>query len=78
VRNADGVDVGIITQSLDVTVRGQEADLEQITSENIRIVADLSEIGNVTGTFAAPAKIYVDGFNTVDAVGEYWITVVIS
>ena len=76
--NTPGFNVDIVTQSMDVTIRGSEADIEQVTSDNIRIVADLSELGNTTGAFTVPATVYVDGFDSVDAVGEYTVTVIIS
>ena len=68
----------IITQSLDITLRGTQSDLDQITSDNIRIVADLSELGNTTGTFSVAASVDVDGFPNVDAIGEYTVTVALT
>ncbi len=70
--------VNLITQTLDVTIRGSDADLELISSENIRIVADLSDMDkNATGTYVVQAKVYVDGYSAVDAVGAYTVTVTI-
>ena len=76
--NTPGFNVDVVTQSMDITIRGQEEDLDQVTSDNIRVIADLSELGNTTGAFTVPAKVYVDGFENVDAVGEYTVTVIIS
>ncbi len=83
-RGADDFDqVDIVTQSLDVTVRGPSGDISAIdsdeTHEYIRIVANLSELtkGSV-GTFTVPAKVYVDGYTSVDAVGDYKVTVTVS
>ncbi len=76
-RNANSADVvTVITESLDIVLRGNEASLEEVTAENIRIVADLSECPK--GTTTAPARIYVDGFEDVEAVGSYNVTVTIS
>lgn len=76
-RNApEGVNVDIITQSCDITLRGNEESLAEVTAENIRIVADLSECAK--GTTTAPARVYVDGFDDVEAVGTYTIYVTIS
>lgn len=76
-RNApEGVKVDIITQSCDITLRGNEESLAEVTAENIRIVADLSECAK--GTTTAPARVYVDGFDDVEAVGTYTIYVTIS
>lgn len=73
----DGYYASIITQSLDVTVRGEESVIENIDSENILIIADLTDYGNTTGTFTVPAKGYIvgDGLSKVDVIGEYTVTV---
>lgn len=67
----------IITQSLDIVLRGRELSLDQVTSESIRIVADLTEVTG-PGTFPVTAKVYVDGFRDVEAVGEYQVNVRVS
>ena len=74
----DGYKDVIITQSLDITLRGAQSDLDQITADNIRIIADLSELGNTTGTFSVAAIINVDGFPNVDAIGPYTVTVAVT
>lgn len=74
----EGYEAEIITQSLDVTVRGKAEVLEQVTSENIRIVADFSSLGEATGTTKVPCKVYVDGVTGVDAVGDYSVNVNIT
>ena len=76
--NTPGFSVDIVTQSMDITIRGKDEDIDKVTSDNIRIIADLSELGNTTGAFTVPARVYVDGFENVDAVGEYTVTVIIS
>ena len=76
--NTPGFNVDIVTQSMDITIRGKDEDIDQVTSDNIRVIADLSELGNTTGAFTVPARVYVDGFENVDAVGEYTVTVIIS
>lgn len=78
--NTDGFTyVSLITQSMDVTVRGEESDIESVTAENIRIVADLADIDrSTTGTIAAQAKVYIDGYTGLDAIGDYTLGIVIS
>ena len=72
-------EVTIITQSLVVVLRGaNEAELDEVMAENIRIVADLSEYANTTGTFQVYAVAYVDGFPGIDVVGEIPVSVSIS
>ena len=76
--NTDGMNVEIITQSLDVLLRGSEDSIDKITSDNIRIVADLAELGNATGTMSVSAVVYIDGYSDVDAIGEYKISVSVT
>jgi len=67
----------ILTQSLDVRLRGLYDDLLPITSMNIRVVADLADMG--PGPQRVPARIYIDGVDAnIDPVGEYVITVTIT
>ena len=74
-----GYSATIITQSLDVTVRAAPSVIDEIEMSHIRIVADLSELGNTTGTFSVPAKVHVDGgFTDAGAVGEYTVTVSVT
>lgn len=78
-RNADAdASVEIITESIDVTIRGALELIDEVMAENIRVVADLSDFAGSKGTFTVPARVYVDGFPYVDAIGEYTVTVFIS
>ena len=72
---AEGTNVELLTESLDVVIRGTEEQLEQIKAENIRAVADLTDIKDSTGSYMPNAKIYVDGVTDVGAVGNYAISV---
>lgn len=70
-----GRTASVITESVDVTLRGTAAALDQIQPNNIRVVADLSELGSTTGVVEPPAKVYVDGVTGVGAVGSYTVYV---
>lgn len=72
---AEGTNVELLTESLDVVIRGTEEQLEQIRAENIRAVADLTDIKDSTGSYMPYAKIYVDGVTDVGAVGDYAVSV---
>lgn len=73
---ASGYTANVITTSLDVLLRGRGAALEAVLPENVRVTADLSDLGSSTGIFSVLAKVYVDGDTTgVGAIGEYRITV---
>lgn len=72
---AAGSEAEIITEELDVVLRGTAEQLSQIKSENIRAVADLTDFKDSTGSYMPNVKIYVDGFTDVGAIGEYPISV---
>lgn len=72
---ADGTSVELLTESMEVTIRGTAEQLEQIKAEHIRAVADLSDFKDSTGQFMPTARIYVDGVTDVGAVGVYPVSV---
>ena len=72
---AEGFEANIETESLDVRLRGSPESLEQLKDENIRAVAELSDLNSATGTYMPKVKIYVDGFTDVGAIGSSTITV---
>lgn len=74
----EGFNAEIITQTLDVILRGDPEILAQIKDENIRAVADLTDMNESTGTYMPKVKIYVDGFKGVGAIGENSITIEIE
>lgn len=65
----------LTTTQLEVTIRAPADVIEQITADNVRIVADLSDYEATTGVVAIPAEIYVDGYENAGAVGEYSVSV---
>lgn len=75
INTPEGINAEILSESLDVVIRGTEEQLQQLAAENIRAVADLSDYRESTGPFMVPAKIYVDGFVNVGAIGDYQISV---
>ena len=72
---SDGYEVEILSQSIDVTLRGREDDLGQLKDSSIRAVADLSDYKESNGTYMPVVKIYIDGFTGVGALGENKISV---
>lgn len=74
----DGFKAEIITQSLEIMLRADAETLAQIKNENIRAVADLTDMNESTGTYMPKVKIYVDGFKNVGALGENSITIEIE
>ena len=75
INNTQGFDATILSESLNVKLRGSEKTLSQVKAENIRAVADLTDFDESTGTYMAPVKIYIDGFTDVGALGEYSVSI---
>lgn len=72
----DGFEAEIITEAIEVTIRGTEEQLAELKAENIRAVADLTDYVESTGNYSPTVKIAVDGFTDVGAVGgPYTISV---
>ncbi len=74
----EGVHAEFKTTALLVTIRGNTSDINQIEAENVRVVADLSNVSvqdNSTST-TVPVTIYVDGFEGAGAVGTDYTVVV--
>jgi len=64
----------ILTQSLDIRIRGASEDLIQVTPFNLRVVADLTDMS--PGTSRVLARVYIDNIEAdIDPVGEYFVTV---
>jgi len=72
---AEGSVVDILSESIEVTLRGTAEALEQVKGESIRAVADLADFKDSTGAYMPAVKIYVDGVTDVGAIGENTISV---
>lgn len=71
----DGYSAEVLSESLVVRLRGTRGDLQEIRSENIRVVADLKDYNTSVGQYMPPVKISVDGFPNVGAIGDYTISI---
>ena len=78
VNGPEDAEVEIESEILEVVIRGTPEQLRKLKSENIRAVADLADFKDSSGSFMAPAKIYVDGFVDVGAIGKYTVAVNIN
>ena len=74
----EGREVSIVTQEVDVTLRGPAEELDALSEVNIRVVGDLTDVSSANGNYAVPATVYVDGAENTGAVGTYQITIQIS
>ena len=75
INNTPGFEATILSESLNVKLRGKEDVLSQVKAENIRAVADLTDFDESTGTYMAPVRIYIDGYTDVGALGEYSVSI---
>lgn len=70
--------VEVVTSSLNVTLRGTKSLLDSLTSGDISVVADLTDVANASGTYTVPASIRVEGDPDLGATQSYQLTVRIS
>ena len=75
---SDGYTATPVTQYLEVKVRGPQEIVDLINAYNIRIVGDLSDLGQAVGRYAVETKIYIDGYSEAGAVGDYKVVVSIE
>ncbi|SMC40135.1 CdaR family protein [Papillibacter cinnamivorans] len=73
----EGYSASLVTQSVQVTIRGPEESLNTVSPEKIHLVADLKDIG-ATGRYTVSAKAYLDGYDDAGPVGEYKVVVSIT
>lgn len=65
----------VVTKKLQVKIRAPQETLNMITSDNIRVVADLTDYTTARGHVKVPAKVYIDGVTGAGAVGDYTLTI---
>lgn len=64
----------VVTESLNVTVRGLSSEVSALTGDNLQITADLSGITG-SGSFTVPAVVKVNGYSNVGIKGNYQVIV---
>lgn len=73
---ADG-EISVVTSTLPVTLCGNASDIAAVTADDIRVIADLSDIADASGSYTVPARVSVQGYD-LGAVGNYEVTVHIN
>ena len=74
----ENLTVELLTKSLDVTIRGTEEQLNQLSADSIRAVADLTDFKESTGSYMPVTKIYIDGSAELGAIGDYPVSIKLS
>jgi len=68
----------ILSPAPEVTLFGSRSVLENMTSEDISLVSDLSDYSGANGTYTVPARVSVRGDPDLGVSGEYELQVRIS
>ena len=71
-----GMQADILTQVLDVTFRGPEAEVENLTADGISVTVDFT--GAEAGTYTLPLSFAIPGTEQAGAYGKYFATVMLS
>jgi YbbR domain-containing protein len=76
----DGWTAELITKAITVTIRGPEDELESISGDNIRVVADLTDINQAAGQYTITARVYLDSVGSEAGVfgSDYRVVVSLS
>lgn len=69
INKPDGWNVEIVTKEMSVEVRGSQALIDELTEENIRVVADLRNINQAAGQYTVPVNIYLDSAGSDAEIG---------
>ena len=78
IHEPEGLTATSMTKQVQVLIRASTADISKITSNNLRVVADLSDY-TTAGTNTVPVTIYIDGFPDAGVIGdEYTIVVTLA
>jgi len=72
---SEGYTATSVTQYLEVMIRGPQEIIDLVNAYNVRIVADLADLGSAVGRYAVDAKVIVDGYSDAGGVGDYSVVV---
>lgn len=70
-----GLRAEVLTTSIDVVIRAPADVIDKITADNIKVLVDLTSYSTTSGTVSVMAKVYVDGYETAGAIGDYPVSV---
>ncbi len=73
---SDGYIPRNITQYKEVLIRGPKEILDLIDGSNIRIVGDLTDIGNAVGRYSVPTTVEILGYREAGVIGDDYNVVV--
>ena len=73
----EGLTALVVTERLDVTLRGLSAEMESITGQDFTITADLSGV-TTPGSYTVPATITIGDYQNIGVKGTYQVIVNVS
>lgn len=73
----EGCTAKAVTEGLNITMRGLTAEIDAMSTENLSVTADLSNITS-TGNYTVPVNIQVNNYNNISPKGNYQIIVNVS
>ncbi len=69
IHNPEGWNVDIVTKEVAVEIRGSQKLMDELTAENIRIVADLQNITQAAGQYTVPVNVRLDSEGSNAEIG---------
>lgn len=69
----EGMEVELLTKQLNITVRGLKTEIQKLTLEDILVQVDLTGVENTSAV--EPSITFAEGFESVDVVGNYSVSV---
>lgn len=76
IHEPEGLEATSVTKQVQVLVRAATSDINKITANNLRVVADLADY-SIPGTNTVPVTIYIDGYPEAGVIGDEY-TIVVS
>ncbi len=75
-RPPTGYEAKLVTQMLQILIRGPKESVDLVPVHNIRVVADLTDVILSPGNLVTvTARVYIDGYADVGAVGEQRVVI---
>lgn len=74
----EGKDVEILTQELEILLRGKSADLEGTTGEAVSLVADLENVGSASGSYTVPVRVVIHVDRDIGTTKTYQVQIRIT
>ena len=74
---AEGLTAEVVTERLDITLRGLSEEMEHITGDDFTVTADLKGI-STPGSYTVPAIVDISNYQNIGVKGSYQVIVNVS